>query len=272
MRFEDKTVWITGASAGIGRAMALQFAREGAHLALSARRTDRLDELVAEIEALDRKALAIPCDVTQEDTVADAVARTVDHFGQLDVAVANAGYGAAGPTATLELDVWRRQFDTNVFGVVSTFRHALPALAETRGRLALMSSVAAFVFGARSAPYSASKAAVHAIGATLSTELQGSGVSCTTVYPGFVASEIAQIDARGEYRSDWKDRRPAQLMWATDDAARVIVRAIHRRKREFIFTSHGKLAVFAARHLPATTHFLLSRGEAGSSEKKAGKV
>ena len=124
MRFEDKVVWITGASAGIGRAMALRFAREGAHLALSARREERLTELVAEVEALDRKALAVPCDVTDETTVAEAVARTVDHFGHLDVAIANAGYGATGPTATLDLDIWRRQFDVNVLGVVSTFRHA----------------------------------------------------------------------------------------------------------------------------------------------------
>ena len=271
MRFEDKVVWITGASAGIGRAMALRFAREGAHLALSARREDRLAELVAEIEALDRRALAVPCDVTDDATVADAVARTVDHFGHLDVAVANAGYGATGPTATLDLDIWRRQFDVNVLGVISTFRHAFPALLETRGRIALMSSVAAFVYGAKAAPYSASKAAVHAIGATLSMELQGSGVSCTTVYPGFVASEIAQVDPSGAYRPDWKDRRPAQLMWATDDAARVIVRAIHRRKREFIFTGHGKLGVFMARHLPATTHLMLSRGGAVSYKEKTGE-
>ena len=269
MRFQDKVVWITGASAGIGRAMALEFAREGAHLALSARREDRLADLVTEIEALDRQALAVPCDVTDDPSVASAVARTVEHFGRLDVAVANAGYGATGSTATLDVDAWRRQLDVNVLGVVSTYHHAFPHLLETGGRIVLMSSVAAFVFGAKAAPYSASKAAVHAIGSTLSMEIQDSGVSCTTVYPGFVASEIAQIDAHGEHHPEWKDRRPAQLIWDTDDAARVIVRAAHKRKREFVFTGHGKLGVFFARHLPGTLHFLLSRGGGQAYKEKA---
>ena len=267
MRFEDKTVWITGASSGIGRAMALEFAREGAHVALSARRADRLDELASEIEAMDRQALAIPCDVTQEDTVAAAVARVVDHFGQLDIAVANAGFGVTGLVAELKVDDWRRQFDTNVFGVIATVRHAMPALQESHGRVALMGSVASFVFAKKSGPYNASKAAVRAIGDTLSSELEGSGVSCTTIHPGFVSSEIAKIDTLGDLHPEWKDRRPARLMWSSDDAARVIVRAIHKRKREFIFTGHGKIGVFFSRHFPAGTQYLLSRGGSGSKKK-----
>ena len=202
MRFEDKVVWITGASAGIGRAMALEFAREGAHLALSARREDRLTELVAGIEALDRQALAVPCDVTDDPAVAAAVARTVEHFGRLDVAVANAGYGATGPTATLGVDAWRRQFDVNVLGVVSTYHHAFPHLLESGGRIALMSSVAAFVFGAKAAPYSASKAAVHQMTKILAKECASRRITFNAFAPGPFPSRMTAFATGTEEKQE----------------------------------------------------------------------
>jgi NAD(P)-dependent dehydrogenase (short-subunit alcohol dehydrogenase family) len=247
-RFDGKVVWVTGASAGIGRAMALEFAREDATVVGSARRVERLDGLVAEIEGAGGHAHAVPCDVTDEDAVADAVEGIVSRAGHLDVVVANAGFSVPGAVADLTDDDWRRQFDTNFFGVLSTIRHALPHLQETDGRIALMGSVAAFVTAAKAGPYNTSKAAVRALGETLSAELGGSSVSCTTIHPGFVASEIALVDGRGNFREEWKDRRPAQLMWSAEDAARVIVRAIHKRKREFVFTGHGKALVWSARH------------------------
>ena len=265
-RFTEKVVWITGASSGIGRALALEFAREGAIVAVSARRRERLDELVGEIEADGGKALAVPCDVTCDEEVAATVQTVVSALGKLDVAVANAGFGLAGSMASLEIDDWRRQFDTNVFGLLATVKQALPHLEATSGRLALVGSVAAWVPFARAGPYSASKAAVRAIGETLSIELEGSPVSCTTVHPGFVSSEIAQIDRQGQRHPERKDRRPAGLLWSAGDAARVILRAVHRRKREFIFTGHGRAAVWAARHFPGMTHMAIARS--GKSSPK----
>ncbi len=258
-RFEDQVVWITGGGSGIGRALALQFHREGAAVAVSGRRAGRLDEVVAEIEAGGGRGLAVICDVTREDDVAAAVRRVVDELGRLDVAVANAGFSVVGKVEELSVDDWRRQFDTNVFGLVATARHAIPALRETRGRLVLVGSVAAFVSMAKLGPYNASKYAVRAVGDTLVLELQGSGVSVTTVHPAFVESEIAQVDNEGRHDAARPDRRPRKLMWTAAAAAAAIVRAVHRRRREVVLSAYGKLAAGLARHAPGLLPRVLGR-------------
>ena len=259
-RFDEKVAWVTGASSGIGRHVALELARRGAHVAVSGRRESRLAEVVTEIEALGRKGLAVPCDVTDESAVEAAVRRVTDELGRLDVVVANAGFSVAGKIEKLSADDWRRQLDTNVVGVAITARHAVPALAETKGRLVLVGSVSALLPSPNYGAYSASKYAVRAIGQTLSIELAGKGISCTTIHPGFVASEIAQVDNEGVHHSDRKDKRPQRLMWPTDRAARVMVDAIHRRDREFVFTGHGKVGAFLGQHLPGLAHFAMTRG------------
>lgn len=250
MKFEGKVVWITGATSGIGRSCALEFAREGATLALAGRRVDRLNDMVAELAGQGRSALATPCDVTDESSVQQAIEQTVQRFGRLDVVLACAGFGVSGKIEDLSVEDWRRQFDTNVFGLISTVKHSLPELRKSKGRIALVGSVAAFLYAPGTGAYSASKAAVQIIGETLSAELAGSGVTCTTIHPGFIATEIMKIDKNGVYRDELPDGRPAALIWSSDDAARVMVRAIHRRKREFIFTGHGKIAAFIGRHFP----------------------
>jgi NAD(P)-dependent dehydrogenase (short-subunit alcohol dehydrogenase family) len=260
--FDGQRVWITGASAGIGRALALEYARGGARVAVSARRADRLRELVAEIEAGGGEALALACDVADEEQVRVAADAAAERFGGLDVAVANAGFGVTGRVEKLGAADWRRQMDVNVVGVALTARYALPHLYRTRGRIALVSSVAAMIPAPGASPYAASKAAVRAIGQALSLELKGTGVSCTTLYPGFVDSEIRAVDNDGVFHPERTEQVPEWLRWRTDRAARVMARAIQRRQRHYVFTGHGKIAGFAGRHWPALMHrlmFALSR-------------
>ncbi len=262
-RFDDQTIWITGAGSGLGRVMALEFAARGAAVALSGRRVERLEAVKAEIEAAGGAALVVPCDVTVEDQIIAAVAAAEGWRGRLDGAVANAGVSVAGRVEDLSVAEWRRQMEINVIGLAMTVAHALPALRKQSGRLALIGSVAGFIAGPGSSAYCASKAAVRAIGDALTVELHGSGVSCTTIHPGFVESDIARVDNSGALHEDKADPRPAALMWTGEAAARVMVRAIHRRKRELVFTGHGKLAVFLARHAPGlliTLIRLASRG------------
>lgn len=257
--FVGKVVWITGASSGIGRELARTFAAQGADVALSARRVERIEALAEELRALGRRSIAVPCDVTDEATTRAAVEKVVSEFGQLDVAVANAGFGVTGELADIPMDDFRRQLETNVMGVMITAQAALPRLRESKGRLALVGSVSAMLPTPGSGAYTVSKYAVRAIGQTLSIELTGTGVSCTTIHPGFVASEIAQVDNRGTYSAERKDKRPGKLMWPTEKAARVMVDAIDRRKREYVFTAHGKLAAWLGRHCPGLVHAVLSR-------------
>ncbi len=258
-RFEGSAVWITGATSGLGREMALEFARQGANVAVSGRRQDRLDEVVAEIERLGRRGLGVPCDVSDEGQIEAAVAAAVAGLGKLDVAVANAGVSIAGKVERLSGDDWRRQLDTNVVGAALTARYALPHLKATRGRLGLVGSVAGVLAAPGFSAYTASKYALRAIGQTLSMELYGTGVSCTTLQPGFVSTEIAQVNNAGVYNPEAIDKRPQKLMWEADKAAQVMIRALYSRKREFTFTGHGRLGAFLGQHTPGLVHLAMTR-------------
>lgn len=257
-RFDGKVVWITGGGSGIGKAMALEFAREGAAVAVSGRRQHKLDETVATIESAGGVAIGVVCDVTDDDAVEETADAVAERLGGIDVAVANAGFGVSGRFEEISAEEWRRQLDVNVVGLTSTIRRALPHLRKAKGRAVLIGSVSAFIASPRNSPYQASKAAVRAIGQVLAVELKGSGVTCTTIHPGFVESDIARVDNEGEYREEWEDRRPQQLMWSAEKAAETIVDAVYRRKREFVFTGHGKVAAFLGRHAPGLVHHAIT--------------
>lgn len=259
-KFEDQVVWITGGGSGIGRSLALAFADAGAAVAVSGRRLERLKLVAAEIQGKGGKAQAVQCDVTDEASVKAAVDQVLAEFGKLDVAVANAGFSVAGKVEKLSAEDWRRQLNVNVVGAAMTARYALPALKETRGRLVLVASVSSMLATPGMGAYSASKYAVRAIGQTLSIELHGTGVTCTTIHPGFIESEIAQVDNRGVYDAKREDTRPKRLMWRTDRAAKVMLDAVASRKREYTFTGHGKVGAFVGRHMPGLAHFGLTRG------------
>lgn len=268
---EGKVAWITGAGSGIGRALANELAGRGATVAVSGRRVGNLEEVAKEIERAGGHALAVPCDVTDEDDVARAVAQIVGELGRLDVCVANAGFSVAGSISQLTAEDWRRQLDTNVVGAAVTAKHALPHLEKTHGRIALVASVSAFVQAPKLGAYGASKAALRAIGQTLSLELHGTGVSCTVIHPGFVESEIAQVDNQGRHDPARADKRPKNLMWSAEDAARVMADAIIARKREHVFTAHGKLGAFLGQHAPGLMHFAMTRGPGAKRAKSLTK-
>ncbi len=258
--YNGQVVWITGGGSGIGRAIALELAKQGATVVVSGRRKDRLDEVASEISARGGRALVAPCDVTDETVVEATVERIVAELGHLDVAIANAGMAVGGRFETLSTAEWRRQFDVNVIGAISTARAALPELRKSGGRLVLIGSVMGFMCIPGNSAYSASKFAVRAIGLTLAQELEGSGVSCTTIHPGFVESEINQVDNQGRHHPDRKDRRPQFLMWKSEKAARVIADVVRRRKREHVFSAHGRFGAFMGAVAPGVVHAIVSRG------------
>jgi NAD(P)-dependent dehydrogenase (short-subunit alcohol dehydrogenase family) len=256
--FRGQVVLITGASSGIGEALAHEFARAGATLVLAARRTDRLDRVV-EATGGAARALAVRCDVTVDGEVERAVAEACRAFGRLDVVVANAGFGVVGPVERLTLDDYRRQFETNVFGVLRTIQAALPDVRRARGRIAIIGSVSGHIATPGSSPYAMSKFAVRALAEALAHELAPAGVSVTLVSPGFVESEIRRVDNRGVLGDRPPDPIPRLLIMSAPRAARQIVRAIARRRREIVVTGHGKAFVFLHRHAPWLTAFVIRR-------------
>lgn len=257
--FKDKVVWITGASSGLGRYMAYEFARHGAKLALSARRTERLEQVLAEVNTLGGEGLVVTCDVQEETAIEKAVTVIIGHFGRIDVAIANAGFGIFGRIDQLTATEWRRQMDVNVTGLALTARYTLPHLKATRGRLVLIGSVGAYVPNPNTGAYGAAKAAVRSIGQTLQLELKGSGVSCTVIHPGFVDSDITRVDNEGFLHPENEDPRPKNLMWPTGKAAKVMVNAIAKRKKSFVFTGHGKIIAFIGQHFPAIASKLIDK-------------
>ena len=131
MKFRDHAVLITGASSGIGAALARELAREGARLVLMARRRERLEALCAELAAAGAKAVAHVGDVTQRADLDAAVALAIERYGRLDMAVANAGFGVVGTLETLAVEDYRRQFETNVFAVLETVKACLAELRKS---------------------------------------------------------------------------------------------------------------------------------------------
>lgn len=257
--FKNKVIWITGASSGLGKYMAYEFAKSGAWVALSARRKEKLEEINKEVDLLGGRGLCVICDVMEEEQIKNAVDEIVKHFGKIDVVVANAGYGVVGSIEELDAHAWARQMQVNVTGLALTAKYGLPELRKTGGRLALIGSVAAYLPSPKTGAYGASKAAVRSIGQTLQVELKGSGVSCTVIHPGLVESDIARVDNEGTLHTDREDPRPKKLMWPTDKAAKVIVKAIYNRKREYVFTGHGKLLSFLGQHTPLLTRLLVGK-------------
>jgi short-subunit dehydrogenase len=250
VQLDGQVVFITGASAGIGAALARQAAARGARVALCARREDRLQALADELRAAGCQAEAIQCDVTRAGDLEQAATRTCQQLGGIDIAIANAGFGVTGPLTQLSLDDYRRQFETNVFGVLRTIYAVLPELRARRGRLAVMGSTNGYVSVPGSSAYCMSKAAVRSLCAALRHELAPDGVSVTHLAPGFVRSEFRQIDNTGRLRAQYDDPVPSWLVMSSAKAAAQMLRGIVHRRAEVVITVHGRAAVGLERHVP----------------------
>ena len=251
-------VLITGASSGIGAALAEEYARRGAHLLLLARRTERLSQLAERLRAGGADVTIQTADVTRDGDVARSVAAWCGEQG-IDVVVANAGYSVAGTLAQLSMADYRRQFETNVFGTLRTVYETLPALRAARGRLAIMGSVAGHVAAPGASAYAMSKFATRALADSLRAELGREGIGVTLVSPGYVDSDIRRTDNRGQYHASAVDPLPAWLRMRTPRAARIMVAALARGRDEVIVTLHGKLVVFLARHFHRTLRAAVRR-------------
>jgi len=262
-RYEGKSVFITGGSSGIGAALGKVLAAQGARVALAARRADRLEAVCEGIRRAGGEALPLVCDVTDRASLDAAVARTVEAWGGLDVAVANAGFGVSGRFASLDTAAFERQFAVNVLGVVDTIYATLPHLERSRGRLGIVSSVMGYLGAPATVPYCASKFAVRCLAESLYYELADAGVSVTCICPGLVASEIRFIDNDGRLRPDGIDPAPGFLIVPAERAARSIAAALYRRKPEVVVTGHGKLMVALVRHAPRLMRFLVRRATRG---------
>jgi short-subunit dehydrogenase len=259
----EPAVLITGASAGIGAGLAREFARRGMRVALVARRVEQLEVLAAELNSAGGTASAHRGDVTVDGDLAGVIEELAARQVVPVIVVANAGFGVVGRAQSLELADYRRQFETNMFGVIRTLHETIGALRRTRGRFVIMGSVAGYISVPGGSAYAMSKFAVRALAESLHGDLKVEGVGCTLLSPGFVDSDIRRTDNRGGLHADVEDPIPGWLRMKTGAAAKIMVDGILRGKREVIVTFHGKLMVFIARHFPRFTRWLLVRRNRG---------
>jgi NADP-dependent 3-hydroxy acid dehydrogenase YdfG len=217
----DKVFLITGASTGIGAATARHAAQAGYRLVLAARSLDKLEALADELGG-EQRALAVRCDVTEWDDQQAMVAAALERFGRLDVAFANAGFGASRGFLGDTPEHWRAMVLTNVLGAAYTVRATLPALKETTGHILLTGSVA----GRRAivgSLYSSTKWAISGMGESLRQDVDGTGMRVTVVEPGQVDTPF--FDNPGEGRLEPDDIARA-VMFAVAQPAHVDVNEI----------------------------------------------
>lgn len=234
-----RSVFITGASSGIGAALAQHYARAGARVGLYARRQGELDRLAQTLPASSVSAYA--GDVRDPAALGLAASDFVARFGAPDVVIANAGQSRGALTEHADdLPVFRAILETNVLGLVHTFHPFLASMREARhGALVGIASVAGFRGLAGSGAYSGSKAAAIAYLESLRLELRGSGIAVITVCPGYIATPMTE---RNPY--------PMPFMLQADRAARLIARAIERRKRFYVLPWQMAIAGRILRYAP----------------------
>jgi short-subunit dehydrogenase len=221
-----RVIAITGASAGIGRATALRAARDGAAVAICARRADRLDAVATEITAAGGQALAIPADVTDPDEMEHFVERVVDRFGRLDVMICNAGFGVAGSIDDVTPAQAQKVMDVNYTGTYLAARSALRVFRRQRyGHIIIVSSIV----GKRGVPYmgayAATKFAQVGLAECLRAELVGSAIHVTVVYP--VSTDTEFFDVMSQETGTTVRRGPGPKQ-RVDAVASAIARAIER--------------------------------------------
>jgi NAD(P)-dependent dehydrogenase (short-subunit alcohol dehydrogenase family) len=210
----ERVVVITGASSGIGEACAIAFAEKGARVVLAARRAERLESLVARIEAMGCDALAVATDVTDEAAVAHLFARAVERFGRVDVLVNNAGIADSTAVDSLELALWHRVIDTNLTSAFLCARSAFRLMKQQgHGRIINVGSISARVPRAESPAYTASKWGLDGLTRALAIDGRAHNIAVSVFHPGIVATELS-----GGVRS-----LPDDLVAQPEDAASIVV-------------------------------------------------
>jgi short-subunit dehydrogenase len=242
---KDNVVVITGASKGIGAELARQLAAKGARLVLAARNLPELEAVAAQCRASGATVVTVKADVAVERDCQAVIAGAVLAFGRVDALVNNAGMSMWARFEEIrDLAVLERIMQVNYMGAVYCTHHALPYLREARGRLVGISSLAGRTGVPTRTGYAASKHAMTGFFDSLRIELEGSGVTVTMIYPGFVATGIRE-NATGPDGLPIlvSPVREGEVMSAAECAAR-IVRAIERREREVVMTARGRMSLW----------------------------
>jgi short-subunit dehydrogenase len=243
--FNDKVFVITGASAGIGKALALQLSQHKAKLALGARNQEKLQEAAKECKKNGAEVIAVSVDVAIEESCRNFIKKTVETFGKIDVLINNAGITMWAYFDQIKnMDILHHIMQVNYMGSVYCTHYALPYLKKSKGRIVGISSLTGKSGVPTRSGYAASKHAMAGFFDTLRIELKNSGVSVTMVYPGFVSTEVRQRALGPDGKPLGKSPVKEKKVMSPEKCASLILPAIAKRKRELVMTTRGKLGIW----------------------------
>jgi short-subunit dehydrogenase len=250
-RMKDKIVIITGASSGIGKALAYEFGIKGATVVLAARNFTNLQEIVADLGKLGINSLAVQTDVTIESDCQRLIEKTLEHFGKIDVLINNAGISMRALFIDSELDVLRRLMDTNYWGTVYCSKFALPYLLKSKGSLLGVISIGGYIGMPGRSGYSASKFAIRGFLDSVRAENSKTGLHVLVVAPGFTTSNIRKAALLADGSVQGETPRDENDMMSAEDVASHVYHAVIKRKQNLILTFYqGKLSVLVSKLFP----------------------
>lgn len=251
MDLKNKTVIITGASSGIGKACAESFAKRGANVVLGARQYVTLCQITDELERnYGIRALAVACDVSKEQDCQQLIQQAITAFGRIDVLINNAGISMRALFKDLDLVVIRNLMDVNFWGTVYCTKYALPELLKNQGSVVGVSSIAGYKGLPGRTGYSSSKFAMNGFLEALRVENLKTGLHVMLASPGFTASNIRKVALVKDGSSQGETSMDEDKMMSSEEVAEIITEGVLARKRTLIMTGQGKLTVFLSKWLP----------------------
>lgn len=253
--FKNKVVIVTGASSGIGRATALEFACNGSRVVIAARSAGRLAELEKEISDTGTEILACVTDVSIEDDCRRMVEAAVNRFGTVDILINNAGISMRALFEDVEISVLKRLMDVNFWGTVYCTKYALPYIVSNRGTIVGVSSTAGFHGLPGRTGYSASKFAMHGFLETLRIEYLKERLHVMIIAPGFTASEIRRNALLADGTPQGNSPREEKKLSSPEFVAKWILKGIRKKKRNKIMTWAGRFTALLQRIIPAAVDY-----------------
>ena len=257
MHMENQVVIITGASSGIGKALAFEYGRKGAQIVITGRNEQNLKAAEAELETAGIVVKAMVCDSASEEQTRAMVDQVIQEMGRIDLLINNAGISMRSMFETVDLKVLKQVMDINFWGTVYATHAALPHIKAVKGGIIGISSIA----GYRGLPvrtgYSASKFAMNGFLEALRTELLETGVHVLIACPGFTASNIRAASLTGEGKEAGDSMRDEGKMMSAEEVATKIAEAYQAKKKTLVLTFQGKMTVFLNKWVNSLTDRLV---------------
>ncbi len=257
--FADKVVIITGASSGIGKACAFEFAANGSKVVLAARNEDELLKVKNSIINLGGEASFKKTDVRSIDDCKDLINNVVEKYGKIDILVNNAGISMRASFEDLDLQIIKEMMDTNFYGAVYCTKFALPHLLRQNGTVIGISSISGLTPLPGRTGYCASKHAIDGFFNTLRVENIGRGLNVLVVHPSFTCSNIRNSALDKNNQAQKETPRDEERMMSSQEVAQIIANAALKRKRDLILTPQGKLVVWLYKNFPGMTDRIIYR-------------